>query len=143
MRASGDGGRRLLVVPLGPAAQEVAAEAVPGLSGAVLAPALGYGADDERTVSLGTEALTALLVEYGRSAGRWASRLLVVSGHGGDVAALRTAVPRLRAEGREVAWFGCADPAGPIAAVPPQDPVDRLVGAVRGWDADAAGQLLD
>ena len=75
-------------------------------------PALAYGASGEHegfpgTISLGTEALTGLLVEYARSAGRWAGRVLVVNGHGGNLEALRTAVPLVRAEGRDVAWFPC------------------------------------
>ena len=124
--------RPLVVVPLGSVeqhgrhlplatdtvvAQAVAEAAVPELDGAVLAPALAYGASGEHedfpgTISIGTEALTALLTEYGRSVGRWAGRLLVVNGHGGNLEALRTAVPRLRAEGRDVAWFPCAVPGG-------------------------------
>lgn len=83
----------------------------------LLAPALAYGASGEHegfpgTISIGTEALTGLLVEYGRSAGLWAGRVLVVNGHGGNLDALRTAVPRLRAEGRDVAWFPCGVPGG-------------------------------
>ncbi|MGQ4819438.1 creatininase family protein, partial [Enterococcus faecium] len=46
-------------------------------------------------------------MEYGRSACRWAGRLLIVNGHGGNLEALRGAVPRLRSEGRDVAWFPC------------------------------------
>jgi creatinine amidohydrolase len=127
-----DGRRPLVVVPLGSVeqhgrhlplvtdtvvAQAVAEAAVPELHGAVLAPALGYGASGEHedfpgTISIGTEALCALLVEYGRSAGRWAGRLLVVNGHGGNLDALRSAVPQLRTEGRDVAWFPCAVPGG-------------------------------
>ncbi len=84
---------------------------------AVVAPALAYGASGEHegfpgTVSLGTEALTTVLVEYGRSACRWAGRLLVVNGHGGNLDALRSAVPLLRAEGRDAAWFPCGVPGG-------------------------------
>ncbi|TFV82815.1 mycofactocin biosynthesis peptidyl-dipeptidase MftE [Blastococcus sp. CT_GayMR16] len=114
-----------LVVPLGSVEQHghhlplgtdtsvacAAAEAaVASLDGVLLAPALAYGASGEHegfpgTVSIGTEALTGLLVEYGRSACRWASRVLVVNGHGGNLDALRSAVPLLRAEGRDVAWF--------------------------------------
>jgi len=125
-------GRPLLVVPLGSVeqhgrhlplatdtvvAQTVAEAVAPRLDGAVLAPALAYGASGEHegfpgTVSLGTAALTALLVEYGRSAGRWAGRLLVVNGHGGNLDALRSAVPLLRTEGRDVAWFPCGVPGG-------------------------------
>ena len=125
-------GRPLLVVPLGSVEQHgphlplatdtavagaVAEAAADRLDGALLAPALTYGASGEHedfpgTISIGTEALTALLVEYGRSAGRWAGRLLVVNGHGGNLTALRAAVPLLRAEGRDVAWFPCGVPGG-------------------------------
>ncbi|MBA3523288.1 MAG: mycofactocin biosynthesis peptidyl-dipeptidase MftE [Geodermatophilaceae bacterium] len=74
----------------------------------VLAPVLPYGASGEHegfpgTVSIGHEALELVLVELGRSASRWASRLLVVNGHGGNVAALAAAVERLRYEGRDAA----------------------------------------
>lgn len=79
----------------------------------LVAPAIGYGDSGEHqsfpgTVSIGTEALVALLVEYGRSAACWASRLLFVNGHGGNVAALTRAAGLLRSEGRDVAWCGCA-----------------------------------
>ena len=124
--------RPLLVVPLGSVEQHghhlplgtdtsvacAAAEAAAGaLDGVLLAPALAYGASGEHegfpgTVSIGTEALTGLLVEYGRSACRWAGRVLVVNGHGGNLDALRSAVPLLRAEGRDVAWFPCGVPGG-------------------------------
>ena len=122
-----DGRSPLVVVPLGSVeqhgrhlplatdtvvAQAVAEDVVPSLDGAVLAPALAYGASGEHedfpgTISIGTAALTALLVEYGRSVGRWSGRLLVVNGHGGNLEALRSAVPLLRGEGRDVAWFPC------------------------------------
>src|SRR4029453_14167578 len=122
----------LLVVPLGSVEQHghhlpfatdtaiaaaVASAAVAGLDGALLAPALAYGASGEHEgfpgpLSIGTEALTGLLVEYGRSAGRGAGRLLVVTGHGGNLDALRAAVPLLRHEGRDVAWFPCGVPGG-------------------------------
>src|SRR3954469_21816326 len=122
----------LLVVPLGSVEQHghhlplgtdtvvacaVAEGAAGELDGALLAPALAYGASGEHegfpgTISIGTEALTGLLVEYGRSACRWAGRVLVVNGHGGNVDALRAAVPLLRSEGRDVAWFSCGVPGG-------------------------------
>jgi mycofactocin precursor peptide peptidase len=78
----------------------------------LLAPAVAYGASGEHqsfpgTISIGTEALTMLLVEYGRSASCWAQRLLFVNGHGGNVAALNGAASQLRSEGRDVGWCGC------------------------------------
>lgn len=78
-----------------------------------VAPALAYGAAGEHagfpgTVSLGTPTLTAVLVEYGRSACDWARRLVFVNGHGGNVEALRAAVGLLRGEGRDVAWCSCS-----------------------------------
>jgi mycofactocin precursor peptide peptidase len=81
----------------------------------LLAPALAYGASGEHedfpgTISIGTEALTGLLVEYGRSACRWVGRLVVVNGHGGNLDALRTAVVQLRSEERDIAWFPCGVP---------------------------------
>jgi len=117
----------LLVVPLGSVEQHghhlplstdtsvacaVAESAIEAFDGALLAPALPYGASGEHegfpgTISIGIEALTGLLVEYGRSAGRWAGRVLLVNGHGGNHDALRAAVPLLRSEGRDVAWFPC------------------------------------
>jgi mycofactocin precursor peptide peptidase len=78
----------------------------------LVTPAIGYGDSGEHqsfpgTISIGTEALAVLLVEYGRSAGCWAQRLLFVNGHGGNVAALSRAVGRLRSEGRDVGWCAC------------------------------------
>lgn len=92
----------------------------------VLAPALPYGAAGEHegfpgTVSIGEQALHTVLVEYGRSACRWASRLLLLNGHGGNVAALSSAVSRLRFEGRDAGWLSC------VAAVPGV-PVDAHAG---------------
>ncbi|WP_136707400.1 mycofactocin biosynthesis peptidyl-dipeptidase MftE [Agromyces sp. H66] len=80
---------------------------------AVVAPSIAYGASGEHqdfpgTISIGTEALTTLLVEYGRSACEWAARLVFVNGHGGNVDALAAAVPTLVAEGRPAAWLPCA-----------------------------------
>ena len=79
----------------------------------VVAPAIGYGASGEHedfsgTVSIGTSALRLLLVEYGRSAMRWASRLVFVNGHGGNVEALAAAAALLRYEGRDVGWCSCS-----------------------------------
>ncbi|MGV0834111.1 mycofactocin biosynthesis peptidyl-dipeptidase MftE [Mycolicibacterium thermoresistibile] len=78
----------------------------------LLAPAIGYGASGEHegfagTVSIGTSALRLLLVEFGRSAANWASRLVFVNGHGGNVEALAAATALLRYEHRDVAWVSC------------------------------------
>ncbi|WP_409332836.1 mycofactocin biosynthesis peptidyl-dipeptidase MftE [Trujillonella humicola] len=122
----------LLLVPLGAVEQHgphlplitdtavagaVADAAVDRIESALLAPALAYGASGEHedfpgTVSLGTEALTGLLVEYGRSACRWAGRVLLVNGNGGNLDALRAAGTLLRTEGRDVAWWPCGVPGG-------------------------------
>lgn len=80
----------------------------------LIAPAMTYGASGEHggfpgTVSLGHEALNAVLLEYGRSAMDWASKLVIVNGHGGNIASLSLAVPRLVYEGREVGWLPCAN----------------------------------
>jgi mycofactocin precursor peptide peptidase len=81
----------------------------------LLAPAISYGASGEHegfagTVSIGTSALRLLLVEYGRSAARWAPRLVFVNGHGGNVEALAAAVALLRYEGRDAGWCSCVVP---------------------------------
>jgi mycofactocin system creatininase family protein len=82
-------------------------------NGWLVAPAIAYGASGEHqsfagTISIGTDALTMLLVEYGRSAGCWAQRLVFVNGHGGNISALGAAMARLRAEGRDAGWVPCA-----------------------------------
>jgi creatinine amidohydrolase len=78
----------------------------------MVAPPIGYGASGEHegfpgTVSIGTSALQLVLVEYGRSATSWASRLVFVNGHGGNVAAVAAATETLRSEGRDVGWCPC------------------------------------
>jgi mycofactocin precursor peptide peptidase len=82
----------------------------------LVAPPVAYGASGEHegfpgTVSIGHEALQLLLVELGRSASRWAARLVFVNGHGGNVPSLVDAVGLLRHEGRDAGWFPC-DPGG-------------------------------
>ena len=77
------------------------------------APAIGYGASGEHegfpgTVSIGTAALRGLLVEFGRSACNWASKLVFVNGHGGNLDAVADATTLLRTEGRDAAWCPCS-----------------------------------
>ncbi|MGV0872697.1 mycofactocin biosynthesis peptidyl-dipeptidase MftE [Mycolicibacterium sp. XJ879] len=79
----------------------------------MVGPAIGYGASGEHegfsgTISIGTSALHLLLLEFGRSASRWASRVIFVNGHGGNVDALVSATTLLRREGRDAAWCSCS-----------------------------------
>ncbi|MBF9319075.1 mycofactocin biosynthesis peptidyl-dipeptidase MftE [Mycobacteroides chelonae] len=78
-----------------------------------LAPAIAYGSSGEHqsfagTISIGTEALTRVLVEYARSATQWCRRIVFVNGHGGNIEATVSAVRLLRSEGRDIAWWACA-----------------------------------
>ncbi|MGW7542267.1 mycofactocin biosynthesis peptidyl-dipeptidase MftE [Streptomyces sp. NPDC054770] len=78
----------------------------------LVAPPLAYGASGEHadfpgTVSIGHEALHAVIVELARSLFLWAGRVVFVNGHGGNTAALGRAVGLLRAEGHDAAWTCC------------------------------------
>lgn len=80
----------------------------------VIAPPIPYGSSGEHadfpgTLSIGTPALRLVLVELVRSADAFAGTILV-NGHGGNLAAMHSAVTLLHAEGRRVlAW----SPTGP------------------------------
>lgn len=80
----------------------------------VVAPAVAYGSSGEHaafpgTLSIGQAATELLLTELGRSADAFAG-VVLVSCHGGNAAAVRSAVRTLRSEGRRVlAW----SPTGP------------------------------
>ncbi len=115
----------LLLVPVGALEQHgphlplgtdtAVATAVAGRAGLPVTPPIAFGASGEHegfpgTVSIGTEALAAVLVETGRSACRWARRLCFVNGHGGNLPALVAATTLLRAESRDVAWHSCGVP---------------------------------
>jgi mycofactocin precursor peptide peptidase len=93
-------------------ASAVARRAAASDDALLVAPPLGYGASGEHegfpgTLSIGHEALRAVLVELGRSAFRWASRLVLVNGHGGNLPTVPDAVTQLRYEGRDAAWSPC------------------------------------
>lgn len=121
-------GTRALFVPTGSCEQHgphlpfdtdtrIAAAVAAGCETALVGPPISYGSSGEHdefpgTVSIGQEALRTLLVEFGRSACRWTSKLVFVNGHGGNVNALASAVRLLRYEGRDVAWFSCGVPGG-------------------------------
>ncbi|WP_328630291.1 mycofactocin biosynthesis peptidyl-dipeptidase MftE [Streptomyces sp. NBC_00356] len=85
--------------------------------GVVLAPTFAYGASGEHagfpgTLSIGHEALHAVLVETVRSLSLWAGRVVLLNGHGGNVTTLDAACAQLCYEGHDVAWLGCAPPGG-------------------------------
>jgi len=114
------GPRRLLVVPVGSLEQHgphlpmdtdtriavaVAARACAGRSGVGLAPAIAIGASGEHadfpgTLSIGSAALSTVLVELGRHASLHWPAMLLVNGHGGNVTAIRDAMRKLSDEGR-------------------------------------------
>jgi mycofactocin precursor peptide peptidase len=126
------GPRRLLVVPVGSLEQHgahlpldtdtriaaaVAARACAGQAGVGLAPPIGIGASGEHaefpgTLSIGQAALTSVLIELGRHASLHWPALLIVNGHGGNVAAIGDALEKLRAEGRAAqVWHAGVRPA--------------------------------
>jgi creatinine amidohydrolase len=89
-------------------AELAAASAGPGV---VVAPALTYGASGEHagfagTLSIGTDALTSVLVELARSADHFRG-VVWVCAHGGNVAALDAANSLLATEGRGATTFWC------------------------------------
>ena len=94
---------------------EAVAAGVADRLGGWLAPAVGYGSSGEHqsfpgTTSIGTPVLGQVVVELVRSLRRWAARVVLVNGHGGNVDALRAAVRQLVHEGHQVTWVPCAAP---------------------------------
>jgi creatinine amidohydrolase len=123
--------RRVLLVPVGSLEQHgphlpldtdtrialaVADRAAAGREDVAVAPPITFGASGEHadfagTLSIGTPALTELLLELGRDASRDWEAMLLVNAHGGNRDAVDVALARLRAEGRLCAAFH-ATPAG-------------------------------
>jgi mycofactocin precursor peptide peptidase len=82
-----------------------------------VAPVLAYGSSGEHqafpgTLSIGEDALRCVIVELVRSARTWASRVVFVNAHGGNLSALVPAVTQLRDEGHDVGWVPCATEGG-------------------------------
>jgi mycofactocin precursor peptide peptidase len=117
--------RRVVLVPLGSLEQHgphlpldtdtrialaVASAAARAFAGVAVAPPVTFGASGEHagfpgTLSIGTPALTELLVELGRDAARDWEAMLLVNAHGGNRDAVDAALARLHAEGRRADVF--------------------------------------
>lgn len=119
-------GARLVLVPVGSLEQHgphlpldtdtviatAVANRVAERLNAWVAPAIAYGSSGEHqsfpgTVSIGTEALVHTVIELVRSLRTWTGRVLLVNGHGGNIAALSRAVDQLTEEGHDVDWAAC------------------------------------
>jgi len=151
------GPRQLLVVPVGSLEQHgphlpldtdtriavaVARRACAGRAGVALAPALPVGASGEHaafpgTLSIGSEALAACLIELGRHASLHWPALLLVNGHGGNVTAVEAAAERLCYEGRSCLAWHAALPAGDANAG------DDAGDAHAGWSETSIMLALD
>lgn len=100
----------------------IARRAARRVPGAVVAPAVAYGASGEHqdfagTLSIGTDALATVIVELARSALGEFGPVTFVNGHGGNRDALAAAIAQLTAEGRRVtAWAPTFDHPDPGAA---------------------------
>jgi mycofactocin precursor peptide peptidase len=78
----------------------------------LVAPPVLYGASGEHqmfagTASIGSEALSMLLIELTRSMRTWARDVVFVNAHGGNTTALTRAVSLLVGDGHSVGWVPC------------------------------------
>ncbi|MEL6892022.1 MAG: mycofactocin biosynthesis peptidyl-dipeptidase MftE [Actinomycetota bacterium] len=151
-------------------AEEIAGRALHQTTGLLIGPTIAVTASGEHagfagTLSIGSEAMTAVATELGRSAD-WAAGVVFVNGHGGNHAALSAAVGRLQHEGRQVIswsprWPRRSDGGPPdlhagrietslmlaidpglvrleLAAAGPDTPLDELVPTLRSAGVHAA-----
>lgn len=162
--------RRALLVPLGSLEQHgphlpldtdtriaaaVAGAAAARSEGVAVAPPVAYGSSGEHagfpgTVSIGTEALTQLLIELGRDAARDWDAMLLVNGHGGNRDAAGSAVARLQGEGRRCAVFHVATASGDAHAGRTEtslmlhlDPAVVRLEAAEAGERRPLGELID
>ncbi|MFV0533895.1 MAG: mycofactocin biosynthesis peptidyl-dipeptidase MftE [Cumulibacter sp.] len=96
-------------------AEYVARRLVESRTGLVLAPAIAIGASGEHagfagTLSIGSEALTAVLVEIVRDASRDYPHVILVNAHGGNATAIAAAQRICAYEKRQVTALYCAFP---------------------------------
>jgi mycofactocin system creatininase family protein len=78
-----------------------------------VSPPINIGASGEHqgfpgVLSIGTAVLTAVIVELTRSLSLWASEVVFINGHGGNITALNDAIGQLQREGHAVRWLPCA-----------------------------------
>ena len=91
-------------------AEEIAERASHHTDGLMVGPTISITASGEHdgfagTLSIGLDAMTLVALELGRSAD-WAAGVVFVNGHGGNHAALTSAVDTLTSEGRQVlSWW--------------------------------------
>jgi creatinine amidohydrolase len=103
-------------------AAAVADAVAAGTPGQVLvAGPVSYGSSGEHqsfagTASIGHEALRFLLVELVRSLSTWAGSIVLINAHGGNVAAVGSAVRQLTAEHHDVSWLPCVAEGGDLHA---------------------------
>jgi mycofactocin precursor peptide peptidase len=133
----------------------VATAGAAGREGVAVAPPVTFGSSGEHagfpgTLSIGTSALTEVLVELGRDAARDWEALLLVNGHGGNYDAVSAAVERLRAEGRRCAAFHAGVASGDAHAGRTEtglmlhlEPGAVRVGTVEAGETRPLGELIE
>ena len=83
--------------------------------GVIVAPAVPVGSSGEHqdfagTISIGNEALRAVVLEVARSVKTWSPRIVFVNGHGGNVPVLSEVVGQLIREKHDAMWVPCGIP---------------------------------